>query len=53
MEYFLLQQAESILYFLVYLLLSFLIGGPKLQAAGVLKSLIVMAAGGMVGGMIS
>ena len=43
----------GILYFLVYLLLSFLIGGPKLQAAGVLKSLIVMAAGGMVGGMIS
>ena len=43
----------GVLYFLVYLLLSFLIGGPKLQVASVLKSLLVMAAGGMIGGMIS
>ena len=43
----------GILYFMVYLLLSFLIGGPKLQMQSVLKSLLVMAAGGMIGGMVS
>ena len=43
----------GILYFMVYLLLSFLIGGPKLQVQSILKSLLVMAAGGMIGGMVS
>ena len=43
----------GILYFMVYLLLSFLIGGPKLQMQSVLKSLLVMAAGGMIGGIVS
>ncbi len=43
----------GILYFLVYLLLSFLINGPALSVAGAVKSFVVMAVGGMVGGMVS
>lgn len=43
----------GILYFLVYFLLSFLINGPTLSVTGAVKSLIIMALGGMVGGMVS
>ncbi len=43
----------GIIYFLVYLLLSFLISGPTLSIAGTIKSFLVMAIGGMVGGMVS
>lgn len=43
----------GILYFLVYLLLSFLISGPTISVAGAIKSFLVMAVGGMVGGMVS
>lgn len=43
----------GILYFLVYLLFSFLISGPAISVAGVVKSFIIMAVGGMVGGMVS
>ncbi len=43
----------GILYFLVYLLLSFLISGPTLTIPGAIKSFAVMAAGGMIGGMVS
>lgn len=43
----------GILYFLVYILLSFLISGPTLSVAGAVKSFIIMAVGGMVGGMVS
>lgn len=43
----------GVLYFLVYLLLSFLINGPALSVAGAVKSFAVMAVGGMVGGMVS
>ncbi len=43
----------GILYFLVYLILAFLISGPELAAGSMLKSLAVMAAGGMIGGMVS
>ena len=43
----------GILYFLVYLLLSFLISGPTLTIPGAVKSFAVMAAGGMIGGMVS
>lgn len=43
----------GILYFLVYLLISFLISGPALTIPGAVKSFAVMAAGGMVGGMVS
>lgn len=43
----------GVLYFLIYLLLAFLVNGPELQMESMLKSLLVMAVGGMVGGMIS
>ncbi len=43
----------GVLYFLVYLLLSFLISGPTIPVAGAVKSFIIMAVGGMVGGMVS
>lgn len=43
----------GILYFLVYLLLSFIISGPTLTIPGAIKSFAVMAAGGMIGGMVS
>lgn len=43
----------GILYFLIYLLLAFLLRGPELRLASLLKSLFVMALGGMAGGMVS
>lgn len=43
----------GVLYFLIYLLLAFLANGPELQMESLLKSLLVMAAGGMAGGMVS
>lgn len=43
----------GILYFLIYLLLSFLISGPTISVSGTVRSFVVMAAGGMIGGMVS
>lgn len=43
----------GVLYFLIYLLLAFLANGPALRMESLLKSLLVMAAGGMIGGMVS
>ena len=43
----------GILYVLVYLILAFLISGPGISVGSMLKSLAVMAAGGMIGGMVS
>lgn len=43
----------GILYFLIYLLLSFLISGPTISVGGAVRSFAVMAAGGMIGGMVS
>ncbi len=43
----------GIIYFLVYLVISFLISGMSLTIPGVVKSFAIMAAGGMIGGMVS
>lgn len=43
----------GILYFLIYLVLAFLLNGPGIRMESMLKSLLVMAAGGMIGGMVS
>ena len=43
----------GVLYFLIYLVIAFLVNGPELHMESMLKSLLVMAAGGMIGGMIS
>lgn len=43
----------GVLYFLVYLLLVFCMRGTEIELKSMLKALLVMAAGGMIGGMVS
>ncbi|MBQ9119361.1 MAG: TIGR04086 family membrane protein [Lachnospiraceae bacterium] len=41
------------IYFLIYLMLVFLMNGIEIEVGAMIKSLLVMAVGGMIGGMVS
>ncbi len=43
----------GVLYFLIYLVVVFCMNGTEVEAGSLIKTFLVMAAGGMVGGMIS